>query len=256
MRRDRIYSAAGVSRFIEFESIKFPAVKFTGIVILWILYTAPFGFILFSALFRLRIQSLLRFILAKDHWWGSNTRNAHMVHIVNSIRFQNDVSILAKVFFVCRNSIFSYWGFNSKTRVWSIYFKAKQKNWGMFETLKSGNKTSSGEISLSIRIHARSKVWPMKGVTVYGHPPECRVTHLKWRINDSKISCFNFNYMYLVCVTVRLKFLGRRVVMICDRSQTICSARKFIEVVIFKGVLYGSFLSSSIIWLGNSSWFG
>ena len=117
----------------------------------------------------------------------------------------------------------------------------------MFETLKSGNKTSSGEISLSIRIHARSKVWPMKGVTVYGHPPECRVTHLKWRINDSKISCFNFNYMYLVCVTVRLKFLGRRVVMICDRSQTICSARKFIEVVIFKGVLYGSFLSSSII---------
>ena len=36
-------------------------------------------------------------------------------------------------------------------------FKAKQKYRGMFETQKSGNKTSSGEIGLDIRTHASPK---------------------------------------------------------------------------------------------------
>ena len=36
--------------------------------------------------------------------------------------------------------------------------KAKQKYWGMFETQKSGNKTSSGEIGLNIRTLASPKV--------------------------------------------------------------------------------------------------
>ena len=85
----------------------------------------------------------------------------------------------------------------------------------MFETQKSGNKTSSGEIGLDIRTHASPKVgqdqvsggvcwyaapvanvrfrsatvknWcnvlSMEGVTVYGHHPECRLTlgtHIVW----------------------------------------------------------------------------
>ena len=36
--------------------------------------------------------------------------------------------------------------------------KAKEKYRGMFETQKSGNKTSSGEIGLDIRTHASLKV--------------------------------------------------------------------------------------------------
>ena len=36
--------------------------------------------------------------------------------------------------------------------------RAKEKYRGMFENQKSGNKTSSGEISLDIRTHAIPKV--------------------------------------------------------------------------------------------------
>ena len=38
--------------------------------------------------------------LAKDHWWGLITRNAHMVHIVNKIRFKNGVYFLVEVSFL------------------------------------------------------------------------------------------------------------------------------------------------------------
>ena len=38
------------------------------------------------------------------------------------------------------------------------FFKAKEKYRGMFEIQKSGDKTSSGEIGLDIRIHASPKV--------------------------------------------------------------------------------------------------
>ena len=40
----------------------------------------------------------------------------------------------------------------------SLAYTAKQKYRGMFETQKSGNKTSSGEIGLDIRTHASPKV--------------------------------------------------------------------------------------------------
>ena len=73
----------------------------------------PFWFYPFSALFRLHFN--IYYYLAKDHWWGFNTRNAHMVHIVNSIQ-------KAKVFFVFRNSLFGYWWFNSQnTRMVDIF---------------------------------------------------------------------------------------------------------------------------------------
>ena len=39
-----------------------------------------------------------------------------------------------------------------------FHLEAKQKCRGMFETQKSGNKTSSGEIGLDIRTHASPKV--------------------------------------------------------------------------------------------------
>ena len=38
--------------------------------------------------------------LTKDHHWSYNNRNAHLVHIVNSIRFKNGVSIVAENCFV------------------------------------------------------------------------------------------------------------------------------------------------------------
>ena len=50
-----------------------------------------------------------------------------------------------------------------------IIFKAKQKYRGMFETQKSGNKTSLGEIGLDIRTHAspQSGTGPgVRGVSV------------------------------------------------------------------------------------------
>ena len=39
-----------------------------------------------------------------------------------------------------------------------LFYKAKEKYRGMFEIQKSGDKTSSGEIGLDIRIHASPKV--------------------------------------------------------------------------------------------------
>ena len=41
----------------------------------------------------------------------------------------------------------------------TFHFKANHKYRGMFETQKSGNKTSSGEIVLNIRTHTSPKVW-------------------------------------------------------------------------------------------------
>ena len=40
----------------------------------------------------------------------------------------------------------------------STYVKAKQKNRGMFETQKSGSRTSSGEIGRNMRTRASPKV--------------------------------------------------------------------------------------------------
>ena len=50
-------------------------------------YTIPFGFTLF---WHVRdISSIFEnTFLTKDHWWGFSARNAHMVHIVNKLRFK------------------------------------------------------------------------------------------------------------------------------------------------------------------------
>ena len=46
--------------------------------------------------------------LAKDHWRGFSTRNAHMVHIINLIRFKNCVYILVEVSFWNSNILHRY----------------------------------------------------------------------------------------------------------------------------------------------------
>ena len=58
------------------------------IVMLWVYYTTPFGFTLFWQF----LASLLIF-LAKDHVRGFSTRNAHMVHFINLIRFKMVVEV-------------------------------------------------------------------------------------------------------------------------------------------------------------------
>ena len=70
---------------------KFSVLKLMKIVIVWVYYTIPVGFSFFLALFwALFFQPFQLHCLAKDHWRGCNTstRNAHMVHIVNWIRFK------------------------------------------------------------------------------------------------------------------------------------------------------------------------
>ena len=68
---------------------KFSLLKFIEIVILWIYYIA---YLLASASFGTFVTSLFNFLkllcLAKNHWWGFCSRSAHMVHIVNEIRFK------------------------------------------------------------------------------------------------------------------------------------------------------------------------
>ena len=76
------------------RALKFSALKLIKIFILWVYYTTPFGFSLFWHFCGTSFQ----LYLAKDHWWGLNTRNAHMVHIVNLIRFnKNGVYILVEI---------------------------------------------------------------------------------------------------------------------------------------------------------------
>ena len=62
---------------------KFALLKLIEIVILWIYYTIPFGFSFFRHFWDIIFQPFQLLPLAKDHWRGFNTRNAHMVHIVN-----------------------------------------------------------------------------------------------------------------------------------------------------------------------------
>ena len=50
------------------------------------------------------------------------------------------------------------WQFSDKTESSFHLFEAKEMYRRMFETQKSGNKTSSGEIGLDIRTHASPKV--------------------------------------------------------------------------------------------------
>ena len=67
---------------------KFAVLKLIEIVILWVYYTTPFGFSFFRHFWDINFQPFQLLSFAKDHWRGFNTRNAHMVHIVNLIRFK------------------------------------------------------------------------------------------------------------------------------------------------------------------------
>ena len=67
---------------------KFSVLKLIEIVILWVYYTIPFGFSLFRHFWLLTFQPFKLHCLAKDHWRGFSTRNAHMVHIVNWIQLK------------------------------------------------------------------------------------------------------------------------------------------------------------------------
>ena len=51
-------------------------------------YEFDMGFSLFRHLWVITFQLFKLHCLAKDHWRGFSTRNAHMVHIVNYIRFK------------------------------------------------------------------------------------------------------------------------------------------------------------------------
>ena len=62
---------------------KLPVLKLIEIVILWVYYTIPFDLSFFRHFWVIVFQLFHLLSLAKDHWRGFNTRNAHMVHIVN-----------------------------------------------------------------------------------------------------------------------------------------------------------------------------
>ena len=53
-----------------------------------LLHGIPFGFNFFWYFCDISFQLFKLLCLAKNHWWGFCTRNAHMVHIVNEIRFK------------------------------------------------------------------------------------------------------------------------------------------------------------------------
>ena len=84
-----ITSTVDFGWFVAFgEHQNFPCLKLIEIVILWVFYTIPFGFNLFSHLLVITFLLFKLHCLAKDHWRGFSTRNAHMVHIVNLIRLK------------------------------------------------------------------------------------------------------------------------------------------------------------------------
>ena len=62
---------------------KFSELKLIEIVILWVYYTIPYDFSLFRHFRSITFYLFKLLCLAKDHWRGFSSRNAHMVHIVN-----------------------------------------------------------------------------------------------------------------------------------------------------------------------------
>ena len=67
---------------------KFSVLKLIEIVILWVYYTIPFGLSLIWPFWGITFQLFELLCVAKDHWRGFSTRNVHMIHIVNNIRFR------------------------------------------------------------------------------------------------------------------------------------------------------------------------
>ena len=64
----------------------FPCLRFIEIVILWVYYTIHFGSTLFCTFRLLGLSYFKLLCLAKDHFRGFSTQNAHMIHVVNLIR--------------------------------------------------------------------------------------------------------------------------------------------------------------------------
>ena len=89
-------------RFIRsvLRASKFSVLKLIEIVFLWINYTIPFGSACFGT-FRTSFSTFKLLCLAKDHWRGYITRNAHMVHVVNSIRFKMVIHLSRSLFLYC-----------------------------------------------------------------------------------------------------------------------------------------------------------
>ena len=86
------YGRPGLIRRV-WEHQNFLYSKLIEIVILWV-YTIHFDFsLLFRHFWCITFQLFKLLCLAKVHWWGLSTWNAHMVHIVNL----NGVPILAEV---------------------------------------------------------------------------------------------------------------------------------------------------------------
>ena len=71
--------------FVAFERIKVSVLKLSEIAFVGVYYTIPFGFSLFRHFLAITFQLFKFLCLANDHWWGSSTQNAYMIHIVNEI---------------------------------------------------------------------------------------------------------------------------------------------------------------------------
>ena len=72
--------------FWEYQNLS--VLKLTEIVILLVYVTIPFAFSLFRHFWGINFKLLRLLCLAKDQWRWLSTRYAHMVHIVNEIRFR------------------------------------------------------------------------------------------------------------------------------------------------------------------------
>ena len=82
-------STVDFGSFVAFgEQQNFLNLKLIEIVILWVYHTIPFGFNLFWQRLVITFQLFKLHCLAKDHWRGFRTRNAHMVHVVDLIRLK------------------------------------------------------------------------------------------------------------------------------------------------------------------------
>ena len=93
----RVSPRAHVAKFyvrLQIWVLRFETIKIFRVEIYWnrnvvdLLHGIPIGFSFFWYFYDISFQLFKLLCLAKDHWWGFSTRNAHMVHIVNEIRFK------------------------------------------------------------------------------------------------------------------------------------------------------------------------
>ena len=91
-------------------------------------YLKTFKYCKFTAVYTsLKCCNTFHF-LAKDHWWGFSTRNAHIVHIVSLIRLKMVFTSWKKSLFIlahehlCRCVFKLFWKLNFSLNVFSIRF--------------------------------------------------------------------------------------------------------------------------------------